>query len=520
MSMVKNISKVSGLTLVSRVFGFVRDVLMARFLGASLVADCFFVAFKLPNFFRRLFAEGAFNSAFVPIFNGILGKDHNAENKAKAFGFAQEALAILLPVLLVFTALMQIFMPWVMVVLAPGFVSNPEKFNLAVEFTRATFPYLMMISLVSLMGGVLNSLHKFAAAAAAPILLNVVLIASLWIFHDSELIAGRWLSRAVSVAGIVQFLWLLYALKKAGVNLRLPRPRLSPRVKELGIVMLPVALGAGAVQLNLLIDIILASFLPEGSLSYLFYADRLTQLPIGVIGVAVGTVLLPTLSRSIALGDVKKAAYDQNRAMESALFFTIPAAVALFVVPLPLISVLFERGAFDSAASANTAMALSAYAVGLPAYVLIKVLTPAFFARKDTKTPVKIAMFALLLNVILNLALMVPFKHVGLAAATAISAWVNVGFLYLYLKKHEYFHMDARLKSKAWRMIVAALVMGAFSAWLVGQIGGLLAGSLLLKISAILLLVLGGMAVYGVLSHVFGAMKVAEVRAIIKHKKQ
>ena len=518
MSMLKNISQVGGLTLVSRVFGFVRDVLMARFLGASLVADCFFVAFKLPNFFRRLFAEGAFNAAFVPIFNGILGKGDDPENKEKAFGFAQEALAILLPVLLVFTALMQIFMPWVMVILAPGFVANPEKFALAVEFTRATFPYLMMISLVSLMGGVLNSLSRFAAAAAAPILLNIVLISSLLIFHENELIAGKWLSRAVSVAGIVQFIWLLFSLKKAGVNLRLPRPRLSPRVKELGIIMFPAALGAGAVQLNLLVDIILASFLPEGSLSYLFYADRLTQLPIGVIGVAVGTVLLPTLSRSIAIGDAKKAEYDQNRAMESALFFTIPAAVALFVVPLPLITVLFERGAFDNIASVNTAMALAAYAVGLPAYVLVKVLTPAFFARKDTKTPVKIAMFALLLNVILNLALMVPFKHVGLAAATAISAWVNVGFLYLYLKRHDYFHMDARLKSKARRMIVAAIIMGAFCSWLASQLAGWLIGTIMIKLSAILILVLGGVFVYGLLSHFLGAMKAGEVRAIIKRR--
>lgn len=516
MSMLKHISQVGGLTLVSRVFGFVRDVLMARFLGASFVADCFFVAFKLPNFFRRLFAEGAFNAAFVPIFNGILGKDDKPETREKAYGFAEEALAVLLPILLVFTALMQIFMPTVMIFLAPGFVGNPEKFSLAVEFTRATFPYLMMISLVSLMSGVLNSLSRFAAAAAAPILLNVVLITSLLIFHDSDLIAGRWLSRAVSVAGIVQFLWLIYSLNKAGIKLRLPRPKLSPRVKELGIVMLPAALGAGAVQLNLLIDIILASFLPEGSLSYLFYADRLTQLPIGVIGVAVGTVLLPSLSRSISSGDVSKAKYDQNRAMESALFFTIPAAVALFVVPLPLISVLFERGAFDSVASANTAMALSAYAVGLPAYVLVKVLTPAFFARKDTKTPVKIAMFALGLNVILNLALMVPFKHVGLAAATAISAWVNVGFLYIYLKKHDYFHMDTRLKSKAWRMIAAAIIMGGFCGWLAVQLSAMLMAGLAVKLSAILLLVLGGVFIYGLLSHVFGAMKINEVRAIIK----
>lgn len=516
MSMLKNISKVSGLTLISRVFGFVRDVLMARALGASLVADCFFVAFKLPNFFRRLFAEGAFNAAFIPIFNGLLGRDGDENSKQKALAFAEQALAILLPVLLLFTALMQIFMPWVMHILAPGFVGEAEKFELAVSFTRATFPYLMLISLVSLMAGVMNSLGRFTAGAAAPILLNLTLIASLLMFHDSELVAGIGLSRAVSVAGIIQLLWMLRGLKKAGISLRLPRPRLSPRVKELGIIMFPAAIGAGAVQLNLLVDIILASYLPEGSLSYLFYADRLTQLPIGVIGVAVGTVLLPTLSRSIAANDVKKATYDQNRAMESALFLTIPAAVALIIVPLPLITVMFERGAFDAIASLNTSFALSAYAVGIPAYVLVKVLTPAFFARKDTKTPVKIAMFALLLNVILNLALMVPFKHVGLAAATAISAWVNVGFLYLYLKSKGYFVIDARLKTKLWRMALAAAGMGATCLWLVAQMGELLSGTLLMQIIAIMILVLGGMVVYMALSHVLGAMKVQEVRRLLK----
>lgn len=501
--------------MVSRVFGFTRDILMARFLGASLVADCFFVAFKLPNFFRRLFAEGAFNAAFIPIFSGLLGKDKNAQDREKAIGFAQHSLAILLPTLLLVTVLFQIFMPWVMLVLAPGFKSDPEKFALAVELTRNTFPYLMLISMVSLMAGVMNSLGRFVAGAAAPILLNLVLIATLLLFHESEYISGRWLSRGVSLAGIVQFLWLAWALKSEGVSMRLPRPKITPRVKELGITMLPIALGAGAVQLNLLIDIILASYLPEGSLSYLFYADRLTQLPIGVIGVAVGTVLLPTLSRSIALGEFDKAKHDQNRAMESSLFLTIPAAVALFVVPLPLISTLFERGAFDATASYQTAMALTAYSAGLPAYVLVKVLAPAFFARKDTKTPVKIGMFALLLNVILNLALMGPFKHVGLALATAIAAWVNVVFLYLYLKKDGYFVMDKRLKNKLWRMVLAAIAMGAACLWLVGQMQAQFAGGLLMQIFAILSLVFGGMFTYGLLSHLLGAMKWHEVRAIL-----
>ena len=316
MALLRSISTFGSLTLVSRVLGFIRDILLAGFLGASLVADCFFVAFKLPNFFRRLFAEGAFNAAFVPLFCGILGDRSEARGRAHAKRFAEEALAVLLPILLLFTALMQASMPWVMVALAPGFVDNPEKFDLAVDLTRSTFPYLMLISLVSLMAGVLNGLNRFVASASAPILLNLCLIGSIIFFHDNDFLAGRALARAVTVAGIAQLVWLAVAMQKAGMSLRLRWPRLTPKVKSLGIIMLPAALGAGAVQVNLVIDIILASLLPEGSLSYLFYADRLNQLPIGVIGVAVGTVLLPAMSRKLAEGETAAAIEQQNRAME------------------------------------------------------------------------------------------------------------------------------------------------------------------------------------------------------------
>jgi putative peptidoglycan lipid II flippase len=515
MSLIRTISLVSGLTMISRALGFVRDVLLARFLGASLVADCFFVAFKLPNFFRRLFAEGAFNAAFVPIFTGLLGGGGGAD-KTRAKNFAEEALAVLLPVLLIFTAIMQLAMPWVMVILAPGFIDQPEKFDLAVSFTRATFPYLMLISLVSLMAGALNGMKRFAAAASAPILLNLVLITSLGLFHDSQLISGTWLSRAVTFAGIIQLLWLAWAMKRAGMGLRLRRPRLSPRVKELGIVMLPIALGAGAVQLNLVIDIILASFLPEGSLSYLFYADRLNQLPIGVIGVAVGTVLLPTMTSALNAGDSAKALRDQNRAMESALFLTLPAAAALMVIPLPLISALFERGAFDAFASMQTAAALTAYAAGLPAYVLIKVLVPAFFARKDTKTPVKIGLVALGLNVVLNIILMGPFKHVGLAMATAIAAWVNVGLLYWTLRRRGLFVIDQRLKNKLFPMLASAILMAAMVWFLATSLGVWFGGSIDLKVMGILALVGVGIISYGVLAHLTGAMRFGEARAVFR----
>ncbi len=506
--------------MVSRVLGLTRDILMARYVGATMVADCFFVAFKLPNFFRRLFAEGAFNAAFVPIFCGILGgqggKGGDADHRARAKQFAQEALAVLLPVLLLFTALMQAVMPWAMYGLAPGFADDPEKFALAIEFTRATFPYLMLVSMVSLMAGVLNGLGRFAAAAAAPILLNITLIGSLVFFHDSALVAGWSLSHAVTIAGIIQFLWISLAASRAGMGLRLRRPRLSPRMRELGRIFLPAALGAGAVQINLVIDIILASFLPEGSLSFLFYADRLNQLPIGVIGVAVGTVLLPALSIALSSGDQQKAVRQQNRAIEAALFLTIPAAVALALVPGPVIGTLFERGAFTPQATAATAMALTAYAVGLPAYVLVKVLTPAFFSRKDTKTPVKVALVALLVNLVLNLILMIPLKHVGLALATAIAAWVNVIILYVILVRRGHFRVDARLKSRSLRIILAALVMGAGLWFLAGYLAGQFTAGTMDRVAALTGLVIGGLLIYALAARLLGAMRAGEIRKILK----
>ncbi len=520
MALIKSISVVSGLTLVSRFFGFFRDVLLARFLGVSLAADCFFVAFKLPNFFRRLFAEGAFSAAFVPIFCGILGPGDSDIQKAAARGFAEATLALLLPFLLIFTALMQTFMPWTLIVIAPGFIDEPGKYDLAVEFTRATFPYLMLISLVSLLSGVLSGLNRFSAAAAAPVLLNLTLILSLIFFHETQIMTGRALSRAVTIAGVIQLFWLIIAVSRSGMPLRLSWPRITPQMKELFRVMLPAIVGAGAIQINLVIDIILASFLPEGSLSYLFYADRLNQLPIGVIGVAVGTVLLPTLSRMLAGGELGKANNAQNRAVETALLLTLPAALALIIIPMPLISVLFERGAFTAAATNNTAMALMAYAAGLPAYVLIKVLVPGFYARKDTLTPMKIGIATVVINTVLNIILMIPLQHVGLALATAISAWVNAGLLFFYLWRRGHFQLDSRLKQRILRIVISSAFMGALLAWGAGFADPWFKGDLVTKIAAILFLVLGGIISYGLAAIITGAVKGSEVAGVMKRERK
>ena len=508
MALLRSAATVGGLTMISRVLGFARDILFAAVLGAGPVADAFFVAFKLPNFFRRLFAEGAFNAAFVPIFADLLAR----EGRGQARAFAAEALSVLLITLLVFVSLFQAAMPWVMYGFAPGFASDPAKFELTVHLTRLTFPYLLLISLVSLMGGVLNSVGRFAATAATPILLNLCLIGAILTLARYTETPGHALAWGVSIGGILQLLSLAAACARSRLSLRLPRPRMTPMVRELTRRMLPAALGAGVVQVNLVVDVVLASFLPEGSVSYLFYADRLNQLPIGVVGVAVGTALLPMLSRQLAAGRTADALSSQNRAAEIVLLLSLPAAAALIILAGPLITVLFERGAFQAAESRATAQALVAYAVGLPAYVLVKVLTPGFFARKDTRTPVRIAIICVVVNLVLNLVLMGPLKHAGLALATALSAWLNTVLLGWSLRARGHLVLDARLKRRLPPMVLASLLM-TFGLWLgAGALSGPLAGSQAERIGALALLVVGGMATFAAAAQALGAARFGELR--------
>ncbi|NQV57284.1 MAG: murein biosynthesis integral membrane protein MurJ, partial [Rhodospirillales bacterium] len=441
MALLGAITTISGFTMGSRVLGFVRDILVAATLGAGPVADAFFVAFKLPNLFRRLFAEGAFAAAFVPLF----AKRLEGDGKAAAVDFARQALAVLFWALLIFVALAEVFMPWIMQFLAPGFVDEPEKFQLAVILTRITFPYLFFVSLVTLYAGVMNSLERFWQAAATPILLNLCLIGAVLGLTPLLPSPGHALAWGVFGAGIFQFIWMWAHLRRIGIRLSLGRPRLSMEVKTLLIRMAPVAVGAGIYQVNLVIDMIIASLLPSGSISYLFFADRVTQLPLGVIGVAVGTALLPILSRQLRAGDDAKVMGSQNRALEISLFLTLPAAAALIVIAGPVVTVLFERGAFDVGAATATGKALAAYAWGIPAYVLIKTLSTSFFAREDTRTPIVIGLATMILNVILNLILMGPFLHVGIAMATAISSWLNAGLLAYFLIRRRHLVLDQRL---------------------------------------------------------------------------
>jgi len=381
---------------------------------------------------------------------------------------------------------------------------------------RITFPYLIFISLVSLLGGIMNSLGKFWQAAATPILLNITLITAVFALTPLMPSPAHALSWGVAIAGGVQLAWMMWHTARAGWLPRLVRPQMTDDVKRLLKRIAPVAVGAGIYQISLLIDTIIASLLVSGSISYLFYADRLVQLPLGVVGVAVGTALLPLLSRQIKSGDERAALDSQNRAVEFALLLTLPAALALFVIPETIVSILFERGEFTSEATTKTALALRVFACGLPAYVLVKALAPGYFAREDMVTPIKIGGACVLVNVAVALALMGPFQHVGLAAATVISQWLNAGLLAFFLVRRDQFHFDARLWRRLWRTALAAAVMavavmvldGLMMVTLVGWLGG----GTIEKAVSLVAIVMGGMVAYGLCAHLFGAANLRDIK--------
>lgn len=462
MSLVRNTATIGGLTLVSRVAGFVRDMLMAQYVGAGLANDAFLIAWRLPNLFRALFAEGAFSSAFVPAFNREVGRKEGGLQSA--LGFADEVLAILFPVVLVLTILMMALAGPVVWAMTGGFPDGgPDKFNLAVILTRITFPYLALISLVSLLGGILNSVDRFWVNAAAPILLNICMIVSLLFFRGATpLETAHSQAIAVTVSGVLQLGWLIWACDRAGTGLMIRPPRLNPRVRELLKVIWPAALGAGAVQFNLVISTTLAArFLPQGAVSYLYYADRLNQLPFALIGIGVGTAMLPGLSRQIGSGDETGANTMMNRAVELVLVLALPATAALMISATPIIRALLQHGAFNADQARATGLALAAFSVGLPANIMVKVLVPGFYSRADTKTPVRIALIAMAANFALNMILVWPLAHIGLAISTAISCWVNAGLLWWTLRKRGHFTMDARLVRTTVKLLIATAAMAA-----------------------------------------------------------
>jgi putative peptidoglycan lipid II flippase len=512
MALFRSVATVGSLTMVSRLFGFVRDILTAAILGAGPVADAFFVAQRLPNLFRSLFAEGAFSAAFVPLANRALVDGGRPALRE----FAEEAFAVLSAALLGFVILGELFMPWVMKIIAPGFEDEPGKFQSVVELTRITFPYLLFISLTALQGGLLNTVDRFAAAAATPVLLNLFLIGALLVMAALHWTDGTVLAWALTLSGIAQFCWLMLSCRRAGIGLRLRVPHLTPGVRQTLKIMGPGVLGAGVTQLNLLVSTALASLLPGGSVSYLYYADRLNQLPLGVVGIAVATAILPPLSRQLRGGDEAGAVATQNRGLELAALLTLPAATALAILALPILAVLFERGAFGPAEAAATASALIAYAVGLPAFVLVKVLAPAFFARHDTKTPVKVAMLSLATNLLLTIVLMRFFAHVGVAVALSVSGWLQAALLMAILARRGHFHIDARCRANLPRIALATLGMGAALLALRAALGPALAGATAWRLAALAGLVVAGLATFLMLSLALGVINWRELRGQLR----
>jgi putative peptidoglycan lipid II flippase len=507
--MIDRILTVGGYTLVSRITGFLRDVVMAAVLGAGPVADAFFVAFRLPNHFRAIFAEGAFSAAFVPAYARV--RVEGGAEKARAF--ADRIFTLLLVTQLVLLALAVGFTPAVIRVLAPGFESDPGRFTLAVALTRVTFPYLLAMTLVSLYGGMLNALDRFAAAAAAPILLNLSMMATLALaaFFPSVGYAAAW---GVLIAGALEVALLAGAIGRLGELPRLARMTWDADVKRFFAALGPAVIGSGGVQLALFADTIIASFLPTGAISALWYADRLNQLPIGVIGIAVGTVLLPEMSRRIAAGDADGARQAQSRAIEFTLLLASPCLVAFVMIPDLIMRALFARGAFTAADAAAAGATLAAYAFGLLPFVLIRSMVAMFFARGDTATPVKAALIAVPVNIAFKILLMGPFAQVGLALSTSIGMWINFLLVLWFGARSGYLRRDPALARAIAKLVVAAAAL-ALVLWLGrGPALDLFAASGRWRdlFALALLAAAGGAAYVGVVLALFGRQWLAPLR--------
>jgi putative peptidoglycan lipid II flippase len=451
--LVRGFLTVGAWTLLSRVAGFARDVMMAAYLGTGPAAEAFLVAFSLPNMFRRFFAEGAFNSAFVPMFAKKLEGGEDPQ------GFARDAFNGLGSILVLFSLLGTVAMPWLVWAMAAGFAGD-QRFDLAVLYGRISFVYILFISLVALMSGVLNVFGRFTEASLVPVLMNLMFIAAMLMADAAGWDMGLTLAWTVPVTGVVQFLWTWEAARRAGWGLWPGRPRWTPELKRLLAIAGPAVLAGGVVQINLLVGRQVASFF-EGAVAWLSYADRLYQLPLGVVGIAIGTVLLPDLSRRLRAGDAEGGRHAFNRATEISLALTVPAAVALVVIAYPLISVLFERGAFDRDDTVATAWTLAIYGLGLPAFVLHKVLQPLFYAREDTRSPFNYALWSMVVNAAVAVGLAPFIGFLAAALGTTVAGWTMVWQLWHGSRgMGDARHLDDRLRGRLPRIAAAAVVMG------------------------------------------------------------
>ncbi|SPJ26237.1 murein biosynthesis integral membrane protein MurJ [Palleronia abyssalis] len=508
--LIKGFLTVGIWTLASRVLGFARDIMIAAFLGAGPVAEAFLVAFALPNMFRRFFAEGAFNMAFVPMFSKRVESGEGAEE------FARDAFAGLATVLIVFTLLAQLAMPALVFAMASGFVED-NRFDLAVVFGQICFPYILLISLAALLSGVLNATGRFAAAAAAPVFLNIVLVGALILGDRLGWAPGLTLSWSVPIAGILQLFIVWMAAHRAGYTLIPRRPRLTPEMKRLAYIAAPAMLSGGVVQVNLLVGRQVASFF-DGAIAWLSYADRLYQLPLGVVGIAIGVVLLPDLSRRLRASDDAGGRDALSRAAEFALLLTVPCTIAFLVVPLPLVATLFQRGAFDADDTAATALILAIYGLGLPAFVLQKVWQPLYFAREDTRSPFRFALVALVVNAVVAVGLAPLIGYAAAALGTTLAGWAMAVLLIRGARSMgETASPDARFRARLPRIVVASLVMGVVLYVANILLAPLFAGPW--QFAALAILVGAGIVTFFATAHLIGAVAFREIRGAVRRQR-
>lgn len=510
---------VGSATLASRILGFAREMLMAAALGTGPVAGAFYAAFQFPNTFRRLFAEGAFNAAFVPLF----AREIEANGIEGAKRFSEEVFGVLFTALLLLTIVMELSMPLVVAtIVAPGFASDPQKFDLTVALATIMFPYIVCMSLGAMMSGMLNSLRHYFAAAIAPVFLNIILVGVLfWAWREGSdaVTIGYWLAWGVMVAGVLQIGIVWVAVVRAGVSIRFRLPRLTPNVKRLLWLAAPAAITGGITQINTLIGTAIASG-QERAVPALAQADRFYQLPLGVVGIAVAIVLLPELARALKAGDQAEATSLQNRSVEFTLFLTLPAAGALLVMSEPIIRVLYERGAFTADDTALVASILTIFGAGLPAFVLIKAFTPGFFAREDTRTPMIFAAISVAINIVTALLLFPRLGAPGIAVASSIAGWVNAGLLFGALLRKGQWTTDAGLRRRAPRLLAAAAVMTGAAWYAAGLLDGYMTPSSPLPVQAAALGALVALcaAIYFALAFAIGGADIASVRSSLRRR--
>jgi putative peptidoglycan lipid II flippase len=451
MHLVSSALNVAFFTILSRLTGFLRDILMAQYIGTSKVMDALVIAIKIPSFLRRIFAEGAFNSSFVPIYSAMY-----VNQKSEAKEFIKDIFSLMTGILLLLIAVFEIAMPFVVTIMVPG--AEPEVFSLAVSFSRITFPFILLISLSALFSGILNTHDRFGAAASSQIAGNLFIVFIMKIVDPLTITNGSVVAIAIMGSGFVQLFWVILPCYLMGIRPAIRKPRKNQAMKNFGKRMIPAAVGSGVLQINLFIDTIIASLLPMGTISYLYYADRLYHLPISITGTALGTVLLPMLSKQWRENNVEGAMHNQNRAIEFAMLITLPAMLGLIYLAYPLVMVIFERGAFDHNSSIATAQTLAGFATGLPAYILIKIFNTSFFARQDTITPIKVALMGMVVNVVLNFSLIYKFKHLGIALATSMASWFNAAVLVYLLKRRRFINFDAALWIFLAKIIIPCLL--------------------------------------------------------------